>query len=223
MNKRILILLTTYNGARYLKQQIDSLLNQTYKNFEIIARDDGSSDNSFEILMSYDIKTLESIKNIGAKGSFGTLLEYAVQNSDSEYFMFCDQDDVWENDKIEKTFTKMLEMEKSNPGTPLLAHTDLKVVDERLVSIADSFWKYQNIDPKKDSLNRLLMQNTITGCTMMINRKLAELALPVPKECIMHDWWIGLVASVFGRIDVIKVSSKIYIVLKRLFSYRYIS
>ena len=203
MNKKILILLTTYNGARYIKQQIDSLLNQTYKNFEIIARDDGSSDNSFEILISYDIKILESMKNLGAKGSFGTLLEYAVQNSDSEYFMFCDQDDVWENDKIEKTFIKMLEMEKSNTITPLLVHTDLKVVDEKLVSTADSFWNYQNIDPKKDSLNRLLVQNTITGCTMMINRKLAELALPVPKECIMHDWWIGLVASAFGRIDVI--------------------
>jgi len=198
---KISILLSTYNGSRYLRDQLDSLRNQTYKDFEIIARDDVSSDGTLEMLKSYDIKFLESERNLGAKGSFSELLYYAAVYSDSDYFMFCDQDDVWGRDKIEKTITKMQEMEKKFGDAPLLVHTDLEVVDENMKAISISMWEYEHINPSLNSLNRLLIHNTITGCTMMINRELAKLCLPIPKEAIMHDWWIGLVASSFGRID----------------------
>ena len=101
MNK-IFILLSTYNGARYLKAQLDSLFAQTYCSIEIIARDDDSNDETISILKSYNIKILDTKENLGAKESFAELLNYAVVNSTSDYFMFCDQDDVWEKDKIEK-------------------------------------------------------------------------------------------------------------------------
>jgi len=207
---QINILLSTYNGERYLKEQLDSLFYQTYKNIKIIVRDDGSTDKTLEILKAYDVYLLEPHENIGPKKSFSSLLEYVLQNTDSNYFMFCDQDDVWEKDKIEKTLAKMQELEFQYEDTPLLVHTDLKVVDEELKLIQNSFWKHEYINPSINSFNRLLMQNTITGCTVMINRKLAELCLPVPDGAIMHDWWIGLVASKFGKIGFINNGTILY-------------
>ncbi|QSZ40919.1 glycosyltransferase [Sulfurimonas aquatica] len=198
--KTLKVLLSTYTGEKYLKQQLDSLLSQTYKNFEIIARDDGSRDKTLEILRSYDVTIIESKENLGVKRSFGKLLEYAIKDSDTDYIMFCDQDDVWEEDKLEKTLLQMQEMERQYSNIPLLVHTDLEVVDEKLNSINSSFMDFQKIDPSKNKFHNLLIQNTITGCTVMINRELAQKSLPIPDTAIMHDWWIGLVASKFGKI-----------------------
>lgn len=209
--QKICILLSTYNGSKYLKEQLDSIFFQSYKNFEVIVRDDGSNDTTAEILKSYDIKILDNYQNLGAKGSFFVLLEYTLQNSDAEYFIFCDQDDVWHADKVEKTYQKMQELENIyGKDMPLLVHNDLTVVDEKLDIIAPSFWKYQHIDPSKDSLNRLLLHNTVTGCTMMINRALAEKVKTVPQEAIMHDWWMAMIASAFGKIDYIDEPLMLY-------------
>ncbi|MCF6172208.1 MAG: glycosyltransferase family 2 protein [Campylobacteraceae bacterium] len=203
LNEKILILLSTYNGDKYLQKQLNSLLSQIYKNIEIIVRDDRSSDETLDVISSYDVKLMESQSNIGSQKSFSLLLEYVLYHHNSNYFMFCDQDDIWEAEKIEKTYHKMQKMERIYPNTPILVHTDLEVVDENLKRIDKSFWHFENMDPSQNSFNRLLMQNTITGCTVMINRKLAELCLPIPNDAIMHDWWIGLVASKFGKIAYI--------------------
>ncbi len=200
VDNSIIVVLSVYNGNKYLQKQIDSFSSQSHTSFYLIARDDGSSDKSKEILVSNGIDLLSSDRNVGVKKSFSFLLEHALKKTNSEYFMFSDQDDIWDDKKIEKTFNKMKEMESKYPNMPLLVHTDLEVVDENLKTIANSFWHFENIDPSYNAFNRLLMQNTITGCTVMINRKLAELALPIPDEAIMHDWWIGLVASMFGKI-----------------------
>ena len=134
---------------------------------------------------------LDRNQNLGAKESFSELLKYAMENSNSEYFMFCDQDDVWSSDKIEKTLAKMQEMEQQFGDISLLVHTDLEVVDESLDTINSSFMDFQKIDPMKNKFHNLLIQNTLTGCTVMINRKLAQMCLPMPDGGIMHDWWIG--------------------------------
>ena len=204
---KIYILLSTYNGEKYLKAQLDSLFSQSYKNFKLIARDDGSSDKTLEILKSYDIELLPSNENLGVKGNFETLLKYAFGNSDAQYFMFCDQDDVWNQDKVKLTLQKMYEMEKLYKNTPILVHTDLEVVDENLHTINPSFMKLQNLHEKKNRLNNLLIQNTITGCTAMINRDLAKLCLPMSSNAIVHDWWVGLVASYFGKIGYLQQST----------------
>lgn len=200
LNKKTSILLATYNGKQYLNEQLNSLVSQTHINFEIIAKDDFSSDNTIKILKFYNVKILDTKEKLGVKGSFSSLLNYAIENTNSEYFMFCDQDDVWENDKVEKTLVKMQEMEKEFGDIPLLVHTDLKVVDEKLNTINSSFMNFQNINPMKNKFNNLLMQNIITGCTVMINRKLAQKCLPIPDYAMIHDSWIGLVASKFGKI-----------------------
>lgn len=209
--KKPQILLSAYNGTDYLEQQITSLLNQKEVNIQIISRDDESIDQTKNILNCYDkIKVLENNNNLGIKQSFTVLLEYVLKNTNENYILFCDQDDVWKKDKVKKTFEKMQELEKLYPDTPILIHTDLHVTDENLNIIDNSFWHYEHINPSKNSLGNLLMQNTITGCTTMINRKLAKLAMPIPDECIMHDWWIGLVASAFGKIGYLDEPTMYY-------------
>ena len=209
--QKILILLSTYNGETYLKAQLDSLLSQSYKNFRLIVRDDGSTDGTKEILSSYDIEMLSSNENLGVKKSFETLLKYACENSDAEYFMFCDQDDFWNGDKIELTLQKMQELEKLyGYNTPLLVHTDLEVVNENLETLSSSMWRSEYINPSANTLNKLLIQNTITGCTMMINRTLAMKSLSISSKAIMHDWWIALVVGAFGKIGFIEEATMKY-------------
>jgi len=206
--ERVDILLSTYNGQKYIKEQLDSIFDQSYKNFRVIVRDDGSSDATLAIVKSYDVEILESNENLGAKMSFATLLEYALHSSNSKYFMFADQDDVWHSDKIEKSVEAMKKLQKDTAKPlPLLVHSDLRVVDEKLNGIDNSFWHYSRIHPKYNQLNRLLMQNTVTGCTMLLNRELAHLALPIAPKAIMHDWWIAMVASAFGKIAYINEST----------------
>jgi glycosyltransferase involved in cell wall biosynthesis len=203
----VVILLSTYNGAEYLPEQLDSLFAQTYKDFIIIARDDGSTDNTLDILKSYDIHILDATENLGVKESFSYLLNYALSHTKSLYFMFCDQDDFWEEDKIEKTLSKMQNTCISFPKTPVLVHTDLKIVDKDMHIIHPSFWEHEFTLPQFNTFNRLLIQNTITGCTVMINRELAQKALKIPHKAIMHDWWLGLVTSYFGKIGYVEAST----------------
>lgn len=204
MPKDILILVATYNGAAFLEAQLDSLLSQTYGRWRVFAHDDDSQDESLTILKRYSHRypqkfTLleDRVRCGGASVNFAYLLSKA---GSAEYLMFCDQDDVWFPDKIEKTLETMKEAEAKYPGRPILVHTDLQVVDESLRILDESFWHYSHLDPGQNSFNRLLMQNVVTGCTVMINRALIQKALPIPREAIMHDWWLALVAARFGKI-----------------------
>jgi hypothetical protein len=126
--------------------------------------------------------------------------------------MFCDQDDIWLPHKIAITFDKMFELEKkSSREMPLLVFTDLTVVDEDGSVYADSIWEYQKLDPGNVSnLNRLLLQNIPTGCTIMINRSLREKASPIPADAAMHDWWTTLVATAFGTSGYVPESTILY-------------
>ncbi len=201
----IVVLLATYNGEKYLKEQIDSLIDQS-ESFDLIIRDDGSKDSTKDIILEYvdsyeNIYFLEDDKNsTSAKENFSILLEYALTIENYDYFMFCDQDDIWHKNKIAISLAKMKETETNTKGIPILVHSDLEVVDEDLNILSSSYWKYQNIDPSKDSLNRLLLQNVVTGCTMMINKDLAKLSLPIAQNAIMHDWWVSLIASAIGQV-----------------------
>ena len=207
------ILLSTYNGAIFLSEQIDSILNQSYTDWKLIIRDDSSTDKTKEVLQTYQNRYPKKIvvqknsdENLGVILNFSKLLE----SSSAPYIMFCDQDDVWLPEKVELTLKKMIEVEKSNPNTPLLIHTDLRVVNTNLGILSNSYWSYQGIDPEYDTLNRLLVQNVITGCTVMINKKLADIALPIPDKAIMHDWWLGLVAASFGQVHHIDTPTMLY-------------
>lgn len=213
--KMIQILLATYNGAAYLAEQLDSLFAQTNRDWRLLVRDDCSTDATAEILAAYQEKypgIISIVPNdgarLGAGRNFGMLLEHA----EAPYVMFCDQDDVWLPDKIEVTLAAMKRLEATHGAEmPLLVHTDLKVVDERLNLLGDSLWRYMGSRPERLSrINRVLMQNFATGCTVMINRSLRDLALPVPAGARMHDWWLALVATAFGRVAAVHRPTMLY-------------
>lgn len=199
---KVAVLLSTFNGSRYLEEQLSSLSKQSYDDFTIYIRDDGSVDNTCEIINSFISKErnavfFESNDNLGAAGSF----IYLINNVDADYYFFCDQDDIWMPDKISLT---MEEMKKHSQDEPLLVHSDLMIVDSNLSTISNSFYKYSNmscdnfIDKKQ-----LLLQNYIVGCTCCINKSLAVIArvsVNDSNKIAMHDWWFALHAKFFGKI-----------------------
>jgi len=208
------ILLTTYNGQAYLKEQIDSILAQSNQDWRLTIRDDGSSDNSVSIVEKYAAEYPDKIKliidsdgNLGANLNFGRLLEQA----NAGYIMFSDQDDVWLPNKIELTLNVMKATEQIYPDKPVLIHTDLKVVDSDLNIIADSMWSYQKLSPEiGDDLSKIMAQNVVTGCTMMINRKASDVSTPIPAEAIMYDWWIAMNVARYGKIVYLSAPSILY-------------
>lgn len=207
------ILLASYNGEKYIAEQIESILNQTYEDWSLYIKDDCSTDNTVKIINAYEriykdkIKVIVSDKPSGsAKDNFFSMLQY----SKSGYIMTCDQDDVWIPEKIEITYRKMKEAEYAYKDIPLLVHTDLKVADENLHVISDSLLKMQNLDSSRDKLNNLLVQNIVTGCTVMVNRKLLDYIKTIPKYAIMHDWWMALIASSLGKIEFIEKPTVLY-------------
>lgn len=205
------ILLATFNGELYIDSLLDSICTQTYTAWRLLIRDDCSSDCTTIKIKSFTDRHPNKVivldnenKRLGVVGNFNALLN----KSSAQYVMFADQDDVWLPNKIELTLSKAIECDNN---MPLLVHTDLCVVDKNLRQLSDSLWSYQAIDPTRAvKLKDLMVQNVVTGCTMLINRSLAEIAMPIPDESKMHDWWIAMVAVAFGKIEFIPQSTILY-------------
>ena len=123
--------------------------------------------------------------------------------------MFCDQDDVWLEQKIEKTLAVMQAAEDGD-ATPVLVHSDLKVVDQKLNVISPSFFEFQKLIQDDIILPKLLVQNYVTGCTVMINRALAQKCGQIPDNSIMHDWWLALTAILFGKLVCMSEVTMLY-------------
>lgn len=211
------ILLAAYNGEKYISEQLESILHQTCSDIRILIRDDGSTDHTPDIIRAYEQREpgrIHVFENHPATGSAKANFFRLLQDADSEYIMFCDQDDIWNSDKVELTLNRMRELEveaasEQKAGNkragvqtqiPLLVHTDLNVVDEKGKLLAASFQQYMNL-PVEKSLRRLIIQNYVTGCTVMINRCLAEYMKRAEQleHVLMHDHWAALIATVFGK------------------------
>lgn len=207
------ILMATYNGETYVSQQIESILNQTFTKWHLTICDDCSSDNTFNILKQYQRKFSDKItinRNTKPTGcacaNFFQMLSYC----DADYIMTCDQDDVWLPFKIEITFNKMKKLEKEyGNNIPLLVHTDLKVVDSNLSILSQSIFKSQKLN-KNPKLSNILIQNNVTGCTMMLNKKMYKMVPENSKNIVMHDWWFALIAYSFGKASFIDTATVLY-------------
>ena len=203
--------MATYNGDKYLREQLDSIYAQTHPKLEVIVCDDGSVDSTASILeeyrQKYGLTYIVNETNLKVVKNF----EKAILQCTAPYIALSDQDDVWLPGKIEKSLKKILELElQYGAHVPLLIFTDLTVVDDKLHILHPSLWKHQKIAPKNIMFNRLLVENVITGCTILMNQTLAKLAFPAPNEIIMHDVWLGLVSSYFGHISYIPETTVLY-------------
>lgn len=202
--EKIDILLATYNGEKFVKDQIESILNQTYEDFNLIISDDASTDNTLNILEEYEkkdtrIKVFKKEKNEGLIANF----EFLLKNVTSDYFMFSDQDDIWKKDKIEKSINKLKE---ENSG---LVYTDLEIVDESLNVIYPSYWKYKKIYNKIKKYNNfeaLYLNNFVTGCTILAKSKYIKDILPLPRNSkfVLHDYWTALIISAKDKISFVE-------------------
>lgn len=200
------ILLPTYNGSKYIRVLLDSLFNQTIQDWHLYIRDDHSKDDTIAIIQEYcdrypgKITLLDDgLGNLGIDKNFSTLLAI----SKAAYACFCDQDDQWMPDKLEVSLQAIQKLEKKVPNKPCLVYSNLQMVDENLNVIAESRWEEDNIKPHYVSLSKLLMQNPINGCVMIMNRRLVEMANPVPPEALWFDHWVSVVAAAAGKVDYI--------------------
>lgn len=208
----VLVLLPVYNGARFLAQQIETVLNQIGVQVLLMCRDDGSTDASPELLRELQqrwpdhVYLIEDAQgNLGASGNFSRLmhaaLAFEVPSPWSDrpcYVALSDQDDLWHSDKLATAVAEIRRLEQAHPGQPALVHSDLRVIAEDGREIAPSMARYQGLQTQRSGFAAQLLSNTLTGCTSLMNRALLEKGLPVPPEAIMHDWWLSLVASSLG-------------------------
>ncbi|WP_254075555.1 glycosyltransferase family 2 protein [Paenibacillus tritici] len=203
------ILLSTYNGEQYIEEQIDSIMSQSFSDFKLLIRDDGSEDNT----VPYIEKCLEKYpgkiifftgRNIGAKASFFELLRHS--DPMCLYYSFCDQDDVWLEHKILRAVSAM---ENEDDNLPLLYFTSTMLTDFNLEP--HKIWpRYSNLRP---SFNNALVDNVVVGTTAAFNNKARDVLLsrnPDYQYVIMHDWWAYLCISVFGKVLYDKEPSVLY-------------
>lgn len=217
----IKILMATYNGAKYLEEQIKSILNQTHTDWKLYISDDGSKDDTRAIIDCLVQEYPDKIYRLLHENRFGnaklnfTYLLKNVEVEESDYFMFSDQDDYWLPSKIEETLEKIQEIERKHAeGTPILVHTDLSIVDHQLKDLNLSFVRNSKLNPSMNSLNALLVQNNVTGCTVMFNQAVAKYydrtSLDDFTDILMHDSWAALIAATFGELAYLDKKTILY-------------
>jgi len=204
---QIEILLAAHNGEEYIEEQINSIFNQNHDDIKLLVFDDCSNDNTPKILKEIQSNRPDKISLFwNYKVPVGPIQVYSklLSLSKAQYLMFCDQDDVWLPKKISKSISAIKSLEKKfGKDTPLLVHTDLEVVDRSLNSLHSSFCKYIGLNPHKANMNNILVQNVVTGSTILINRSLANICTPILSEALMHDWWIAIIAFTKGHVHFI--------------------
>ena len=203
----ISVVLCTYNGERFLPELLASVQRQSLPPAELIWCDDGSSDATVEIAQKF-IKTATfpvrfSINphKLGPMKNFS----HALSRVTGTHVALCDQDDSWLPEKLARLADCF-----SDPNVKLV-YSDSLLVDENLNSLGQVFLKRRGVGHfKKDSLPYLLFQNTVSGCACMFDAELLSVALPIPDEAIMHDWWIALIASAHGEVKHINAVTILY-------------
>ena len=195
-DKEIAILMATYNGEKFLAEQIDSLLAQTYQAWHLYIHDDGSKDNTVGIIKNYAEQHPDKVTQLVYPSQGGACQNFLsmMEKVEAPYYMFCDQDDVWMPEKIELSVQEMNHQEALHPQKPVVVHTDLHIVDEHLSVTYDSMWRHCGLHPQYiRTLDDAGGHTSIaTGCTMLFNHQAKESCCYSAAKAIMHDCWICL-------------------------------
>lgn len=205
---KINIVMSTYNGEQFLAEQIDSIQQQTFKDWQLLIRDDGSSDQTPEIIKSFVAQDPRIVfinehdrENFGVIKNFFTL----IKHDKADYYFFSDQDDVWLEDKLET----MLAAARQYPDQlPLMVYTDLCVVDQNLQVMNQSMIRSQSHHANTELVQELT-ENTVTGGVAMINHALAERWRTLD-NIIMHDWYLAVLATAIGKLVYIDQPGELY-------------
>jgi glycosyltransferase involved in cell wall biosynthesis len=200
------VVLPTYNGVLYLETQIASIYNQTLRPERVLLRDDGSSDGTQSLICQLQQRYGAWLQVLPVDGNLGCVanVNRLLQATKAPYVALADQDDFWFPQKLEQSFKRLQQMEEQyGSETPLLVHSDLELVDKDGTPLGYSYIERQHLDPLRTASIDLALTNVVTGCTVLLNRALLEKALPIPFQAVMHDWWLALVASAFGRIELL--------------------
>ncbi|HFU4489532.1 TPA: glycosyltransferase family 2 protein [Streptococcus suis] len=205
---KVNILMSTYNGERFLAEQIESIQAQTFQDWTLLIRDDGSTDKTCDIISSFceqdsrirfinkDVK-----QNLGVIASFHAVLTEEA----ADYYFLCDQDDVWLPDKMQVCLDEAV---KHPRNLPVMVYMDLKVVDENLRVLNESMIRSQS-HHANTQLVQELTENTVTGGVAMFNHALAQL-WQGDETIIMHDWYLALLASALGKLIYIDQPGELY-------------
>lgn len=193
---KVVVLLATYNGEKYILEQLKSLANQTYEDFTCYIHDDGSTDATVSICVEFcrqhkkQFFLFDYPKTGGARNNFFSLIDRV----DADYVFFCDQDDIWKPDKMQKMLDAARKYEGRDNGC--LTFCDLKVVDEKLNIQAESFYRMTHAQIEKINYKNTIVKGYIPGCALMIDKVLLDKARRHQdlRNIIMHDWWIVAIA-----------------------------
>lgn len=189
----ISVCIASYNGEKYIKEQLQSILVQLSADDEIIVSDDNSADNTRGIIMSMGDDRIKIISG-PALGSPVFNFENALKHAKGEFIFLSDQDDVWMSNKVELFMEALQQYD--------LVLSDCQVVDKDLIVLKDSYF---SILPPKLGIWNNLYKNHFLGSCMAFRRKVLRYVLPFPSKIVMHDIWIGLCVSAFGKVGIINV------------------
>lgn len=205
----VVVLLGTFNGARYLQEQLDSIVDQSHPHWRLVVADDGSHDDTLAIVQSFSERYSDRVRIVrdgpagSARDNFFRLIRDA---GPAPYYAFCDQDDVWSPDKLDRMVRRCQQVETQHRDVPCLVYSDLEVVDAELRILNSSFMDQVRANPEEITQKTLLAENAIPGCAMLFNTALADVFLARkfdPTSAIMHDWWIALLASTVGHVTYV--------------------
>lgn len=206
------ILMSTYNGEKWMDEQIESFVNQTYTDWRLVVRDDGSSDDTVKKLYKWQEKLKKKMKiiegeNVGVVKSFEMLLARCK----TEYCMYSDQDDYWKPAKMEMTLNQMKMEEKNHPGKPVAVFTSVDLVDGELKPLGKTYFQQNKLDfPFAKRFNNVCVCCPAAGCTMMLNWRARRLVLPFSEHALMHDWWIAARVAKKGVLSVLEIPTMLY-------------
>ena len=198
MTPKIEILMATYNGETYIREQIDSIINQTYKNWVLLVRDDNSKDNTVSIIEEYEQKDsrIRLLRDKKGNLDFVRNFEELMANSLEDFIMFSDQDDYWIENRIEKYIEIITNLSSEDMKKPLLIHSNSFICDKELNIKKEKFISNCAEDKEFDIV---FFNYIVQGSTALINRKLVNLALPFSSKVTLHDRYLHLLAEFLGK------------------------
>lgn len=211
--REIDVLMATRNGAQFIEQQLESLFYQTFQEFQLIVRDDDSTDSTLQIVERYRSRYPDRVvvrRNATRQGACRTF-SLLAEECTAPYAAFCDQDDIWRTDKLDLGYAALKSIE-ANHGvqTPALVFSDMALIGQDGETLTPSIWKMRHVNPRRATLGSMLVQNLVSGCTVLGNRSLLVSAIPIPEEAYMHDFWLGLVAAAFGILHPLDETMVLY-------------